>query len=309
MLRVLTPGLQTTLQGQVRIGFRHFGVPYAGPADSVSAQLANRLVANALDATCLEISYGGFEAEFIGACSIAITGAVGEVTINGAAAPLHRTWHVKSGDIIQIAPPSVGCRAYLAIHSGFQATTHFGSTSTYLPAGLGGHEGRALRVGDRLTTNGPASLRSTMATPAELCPTFTNAFAIRACAASETDLLDREDDVTLFGASFIVGRQATRMGISLTGHALRPRSDGLMKSAPVFPGTVQCPPSGVPIVLLCDAQTTGGYPRIANIARCDRHLLGQIRPGDRIQLLHRSPEAARTDFQEKTALLNAWLNA
>ena len=97
------------------------------------------------------------------------------------------------------------------------------------------------------------------------------------------------------------------MGLSLEGHPLSVASDGTMKSAPVFPGTIQCPPSGTPIVLLCDAQTTGGYPRIASIARCDRHLLGQIRPGDQVRLLKRAAEAALTEFAEKKAMLDGWL--
>ena len=85
------------------------------------------------------------------------------------------------------------------------------------------------------------------------------------------------------------------------------RGDGLMKSAPVFPGTVQCPQNGVPIVLLSDAQTTGGYPRIASIARADRHLLGQVRPGNTVMLLRRTPDDAVQDFHDKQALFRDWL--
>lgn len=309
MLSVRTPGLQATLQGSARTGHRHFGVPYAGPADAVSMQLANRLVANRLDATSLEITYGGFEAEVEKACAIAITGATGDVTVNGTTTASHTTLHLKPADILRIAPPSMGCRAYLAIHSGFEAKADFGSTSTYLPAGLGGHNGRGLQAGDKLRPAGPATLEATFETPNAMRPALTHAFAVRACVASETHLLNPNDETILFGETFIVGRQATRMGLSLTGHTLRPESDGMMKSAPVFPGTIQCPPSGVPIVLLSDAQTTGGYPRIASIARCDRHLLGQARPGDQIQLLHRTFEAARDAYKQKQALLAQWLTS
>ncbi len=309
MLRIIKPGLQATLQGAPRCGHRHFGVPYAGPADPLSMSLANRLVGNQPDATSLEVTYGGFEAEVEAACSIAITGALGGVLVAGETAPEHTTLHLRSGDTVEVAPPAHGMRAYLALRSGFQANTAFGSTSTYLPADLGGMNGRALHANDRLQPVGEPHFKATFETPASHRPVFTSAVALRACISAETHLLTRSDRMTLYSETFIAGRQATRMGVSLTGHTLAPKSDGKMKSAPVFPGTVQCPPSGEPVVLLCDGQTTGGYPRIASIARCDRHLLGQIRPGDCIQLLERAPDAALQDYHDKQRLLNDWLAA
>ena len=309
MLRVIRPGLQSTLQGSPRIGTRHFGIPYSGPADAVSMALANRLVGNPQDATCLEITYGGFAASIEDAGSIAITGAVDRNLINGQSAAAHETLTLQPGDTLEISPPRDGARTYLAIRSGFQAKTEFGSTSTYLPAGFGGHEGRALIADDTLAPCGDARLDAILQTPLSLRPTLTGHFALRACTSAETDLLAPQSLKALFGDTFIAGRQGTRMGVALTGHRLGLESDGMMKSAPVFPGTIQCPTSGEPILLLCDAQTTGGYPRIASIARCDRHLLGQIRPGDSIRLLQRSLEAAAQDHAEKQQLLDEWLGA
>ncbi|MEO1554523.1 MAG: biotin-dependent carboxyltransferase family protein, partial [Pseudomonadota bacterium] len=306
MFVIVKPGLQTTLQGALRMGHRHLGIPYSGPADSLSMALANRLVENPIEATSLEITYGGFEAEIEQACTIAITGAGDEVLISGRAAPLHMTLHVSAGDRVEIAPMQHGARAYLAIHSGFRARVQFGATSTYLPAGLGGHDGRALRVGDDLSPNAAPLIQSEWQTPRSLRPFFDGNFALRATPSAETDLLSGAAREILFNSTFTVGRQATRMGLSLEGHKLVPESDGRMASAPVFPGTIQCPPSGTPIALLSDAQTTGGYPRIASIARCDRHLLGQARPGDGIRLLHRGPAEAALDFQRKQALINNW---
>lgn len=307
MLRILKAGLQSTLQGAPRLGHRHLGIPYAGPADPLSMALANRLVGNEREVTCVEITFGGFEAEVAADCSVAVTGAAGHLFVSDEERAPHTTWHLHKGDTVKIDPPSVGVRSYLAIHSGFKAAESFGSESTYLPAAFGGYEGRSLQVGDVLASNGAAAITETVQTPDALCLTFTHAFALRACSSGESDLLALESRAALFRETFTVGRQATRMGLSLEGHHLNVASDGKMNSAPVFPGTIQCPPSGTPIVLLSDAQTTGGYPRIASIARCDRHLLGQIRPGDRVTLLHRTPEAALNEFAEKQALFNAWL--
>lgn len=307
MFQIIEAGLQTTLQGAPRLGYRHLGIPYAGPADALSMVIANRLVDNPPDATCIEITYGGFEGEIDTACTIAVTGAGGDVMLSGDPAPMHQTLHVQAGARIKITPSRYGARTYLAVHSGFRARLQFGATSTYLPAQLGGHEGRALRRGDVLSANSPAQVGQTWQTPDALRPLFDGKFALRATASAETELLGEVMRESLFSATFIVGRQATRMGISLEGHPLSPASDGMMKSAPVFPGTIQCPPSGIPIALLCDAQTTGGYPRIASIARCDRHQLGQIRPGDQVRLLHRTPEQALVEYEKKQALLNRWL--
>jgi len=307
MLRVMAPGLQSSLQARWRSGARHLGLPAAGPADTLSMALANRLVGNSPGETAIEITYGGFEAIIESDCTIAITGAHGRIEVSGAEMPAHESLHLRAGQSITIAPPHFGARAYLAIHSGFQATEFMGSASTDLTAGLGGHDGRALRAGDRLSAKGEARFQGDLQTPPALRPVFTEAFALRTCASAETGLLAPASRAALFGSAFTAGRQATRMGLALTGQSLRLASDGRMKSAPVFPGTIQCPPSGTPILLLCDAQTTGGYPRIANIARCDRHLLGQIRPGNTVRLLERTPEAAAAAYTEKLDLLADWL--
>lgn len=307
MLQVISPGLQSSLQGRPRLGARHFGLPAAGPADSLSMALANRLVGNAPSKTSIEITYGGFSADVESDCTIAVTGAHGGIQVSGAEVPDHTGLTLRAGQTVSILPPSVGARAYLAIHSGFKSTNFKGSASTDITAGLGGHEGRALKSGDRLLPNGKAAFPEGFSTPVSLRPAFTRAFALRACESAETGLLDSTSRSALFETNFIAGRQATRMGVSLTGRPLLTASDGRMKSAPVFPGTVQCPPSGTPILLSCDAQVTGGYPRVASVARCDRHLLGQIRPGNVVRLLRRTPDVASERYSDKLELLNEWL--
>lgn len=307
MLHVIEPGLQTTLQGAPRRGHRHFGVAYSGPADPLSMALANRLVGNAGEATGLEITYGGFSAEARSPCSIALTGAHGGVSVNEVPASDHRTLHLSRGDQLQVRAPTSGTRCYLAIRGGFDAAVYLGSSSTYLPAGFGGLDGRSLQLGDDLIAPHAGPWDRQIETPHALRPVFLNAFALRACPSAETDTLPSKDVEMLFREKYTLGRQTSRMGVFLKGHPMQPRSDGMMKSVPVFPGTIQCPPSGDPIILLCDAQTTGGYPRIAHIARCDRHLLGQLRPGNSVRLIKRTPNAAVQDLRAKNALFQPWL--
>ena len=307
MLKVVSSGIQTTLQGKYRVGFRHLGVPYSGPADPLSMAIANRLVGNSSFATSLEITFGGFVADVETPCTIAVTGAGGDVLINDENKPHHETLQLNAGDRLDVPQATTGMRIYLSIHGGFTADTLFGSTSTYLPAGFGGLGGRAVNAGDVLEASARGQFDQTLSSPTDLVQVFSNSFALRTCESAETKLLTQDSLERLFQRPFIAGRQATRMGLSLESEPLRLNSDGLMKSTAVFPGTIQCPQSGTPIALLCDAQTTGGYPRVAHIARCDRHLLGQVRPGDKIQLLHRSHDAAARELEEKTNLLRSWI--
>lgn len=307
MIRILKPGLQTSLQGKPRLGYRHFGIPQSGPADALSMALANRLVGNDLNATSLEITYGGFEALIDMPCTVAVTGAFETILVSGRPVSGHVTLQLNSGDILTIAPPIHGARAYLSVHSGFNARSDFGSTSTYLPAELGGYDGRTLKAQDVLSSNGNPCIQIERETPTHVKPKFMRGFVLRACLSAETHLLSGAAQDALFSDGFIAGRQLTRMGVELAGKTLDVESDGMMQSAPVFPGTIQCPPSGKPVLLLCDAQTTGGYPRIANIARCDRHLLGQIRPSAPVRLLKRTYEQAQQDYLDKQALLLSWL--
>ena len=307
MLRILSPGVQTSLQGAPRRGWRHYGIPSSGPADALSMALANRLVGNPSEATTVEITLGGFVCEFERDCRFAITGAVGPAHLSGRALPVHETCIARRGDSLQIEPPRLGMRAYLAVPGGFEAERVFGSTSTYLMAGFGGYDGRALKAGDVLNVKDGSSHGQSFVTPEKLRPVFSNSVALRACSSAESELLPAQAEHKFYQHTYQAAQQITRMGFALEGPHLDLESDGMMKSAAVYPGTVQCPPSGQPYILACDAQTTGGYPRLAQIARCDLHLLGQIRPGDRIQFLHRSLADAAKAYKEKRALLQDWL--
>ncbi len=307
ILTVLKPGLQTTLQGSPRLGYRHMGMPWAGPADSLSMALGNALVANPAQATALEITYGGVSFRFEQRTWFALTGAAHSITLDGTPIAPHQTQHAHAGAVLDIAMATRGLRAYLAIAGGFAGDRLLGSPSTYLPAGIGGHKGRALQAGDTLTARTQPTDMASLQTPAGLRPYIGNSYALRAGLGPEADRLSSGGKRSLFSKTFQATRQISRMGLTLEGPELELTSDGKMKSAPVFPGTVQCPQNGHPIILMADAQTTGGYPRIAHIARCDHHLLGQIRPGAHIRFIQRTLEQTHTDYARKSALFRNWL--
>ncbi len=302
-IEVLKPGLQTTIQAGPRTGWRHLGVPASGAADPLSLALANKLVGNPWNAPALEATLLGPTLRFDKPTAIAITGAIADITLNGDNIALHETTFAEAGDQLEVGATEIGARTYIAIAGGFLADDVLGSTSTYLAAGFGGLQGRALEQGDELAIN-PSNC-PTLATPEEFRLPMSPSWALRACRGFEADQLrDRED---LFERNWIIGRRADRIGIQLEGGSLEIASDGRMPSAAVFPGTVQCPESGHPYLLSVDAGTVGGYPRVAQVARADRHLLGQLRPGDRVRFLQREVADAIVELRAKLDYWRPWL--
>ena len=304
-IRVIKPGLQTTVQAGPRIGLRHLGVPANGAADPLSLALANKLVGNTWDAAALEATLLGPTLRFDTDCFLALTGARATVTLNGTEQPQHETLFARTGDELVVGAAELGARVYIAIAGGLPADKILDSTSTNLQAGFGGYEGRALQAGDAfdITSVEVGQLR----TPDEFRLPMSASWAVHACAASETSLLDDAGIVNLFDINWTVGRRADRMGLRLEGAKLKTSSDGRMPSAGVIPGTIQCPEDGAPYVLASDAGTVGGYPRIAQVARTDRHLLGQLRPGDHLRLLRREPDEAVSILRAKIAYWQEWL--
>jgi len=304
-ITVIKPGLQSTIQSRPRVGLRHQGVPASGAADPLSLALANRLLGNVWDAPALEVTLLGPKLRFESECAFAITGAVGVVTLNGDEIQMHQSWMASAGDELAIGAAEVGARMYIAVSGGFAADNILGSSSTNLQAGFGGLQGRALLTGDVLRCE--SVVVGSARTPDEYRLPMSSSWAVRTCAASETHLLDEDSRDHLFNTNWVVARRADRMGVRLEGSKLTVSSDGRMPSAGVIPGTIQCPEDGSPYVLSIDSGTVGGYPRIAQVARVDRHVLGQLRPGDHVRLLQREPDDAVAELRGKLAYWREWL--
>lgn len=303
---VLKPGLQTTIQSCPRIGLRHQGVASGGAADPLSLALANCLVANVWDKPALEATLLGPTLRFDVACAFAMTGASATVTLNGKSVAFHETCFATAGDELAVGATEMGARIYIAFAGGLEAADVLGSQSTYLLAGLGGYEGRALEQGDTLQLNPKVTDRQR--TPDEFRPPMSSSWALRASLSFEAEQLKADSFKTLFETNWVVGRRADRMGLQLDGPRLDISSGGRMPSAAVFPGTVQCPEGGLPYLLSVDAGTVGGYPRIAQVIRADRHLIGQLKPGDHVRLLLRDQEEATEDLRAKLDYWCGWLD-
>ena len=297
-LHVIRAGLQTSIQGAPRRGLRHWAVPSGGAADLLSLALANRLVGNEIDQAGLEISLSGASFECDEPLAVAVTGADSTIAINGNAVDMHCTLRLNPGDRLDIGAAKSGARSYLAIAGKLEVPVVLGSQSTCLAAHFGGLEGRSLENGDTLTVLSK-ELEEDLQTPDAYRYGPPASVMIRAVPMPGAD-----SDV-LFDSKLTVDARADRMGVQLT--ALATGGAGNLPSQPVFPGGIQLPPDGRPFVLGVDAQTTGGYALIANVARVDRHMIGQLRPGSSLTLTRREPGQARDELLQKVAHFRDWL--
>jgi antagonist of KipI len=300
MLRVITGGLQTTVQDLGRTTHQREGVPVSGAMDRIALRIANLLVGNDEGAAALEASLIGPAVTFERDSVIALTGANLEATVDDTEVPAwHPVW-VRRGTTLRFGRARTGCRAYVAIGGGIDVPMVFGSRSTYLRAKFGGHEGRALKSGDVLGLGAMSPQADRMAEilgspdrrfvvarwsiAIALRPQYTDDVVVRMIAGAHLDLLSDAAREALLGSTFRVSSNSDRMGYRLEGTELSLRQPIELLSEGVAFGTVQLPPGGAPIVLMADAQTTGGYPRIGELASVDLPLVAQLKPGDRLRI-------------------------
>jgi antagonist of KipI len=298
-IEVLSPGLATTLQARGREGFRHLGVGFGGALDPDTQAIANLLVGNATSATTLEIALAGPTLRFERAARIALCGAAFDADIDGEPLP---GWHaatLAAGSVLRIGGCRAGARAWLALGGGLRVAEVLGSASTDLRGGFGGIEGRALRAGDRLQVEAPADgVESARIQPWWIDPHALDAdprLPLRVLPGSDAT----EPGDALFASAWSVAPASDRQGLRLAGTPLALRDAREYISEPIVPGTVQLPPDGNPIVLLADAQTHGGYPRIGHVIRADRGRLAQLRAGDKLRFAPCTPAAARAASRER----------
>ncbi|MGB0135168.1 biotin-dependent carboxyltransferase family protein [Dokdonella sp.] len=293
-IHVISPGLSSSVQDRGRAGYRHLGVCPAGVMDAYSASVSNWLAGNSHNAPILEITLSGPSLLFETGAIIAICGAVIDAHVGDVAIPCWRRIVLPASSILHLGPCRKGARAYLAIQGGIQVDPVLGSASTDLRSGFGGLHGRVLAAGDELaildTGHNESQLHvdTRWVDPSDDLDLGSPA-RIRVLPGS--DPLINPD--ALCKAEWTVEAASNRQGLRLSGTRLAISSDRERISEPVMSGTVQLPPDGQPIVLMADAQTHGGYPRIAHAVLADQPRLGQLRPGERFHFVACSPIEAQ----------------
>lgn len=301
-VRVIRPGLLTTVQDLGRRGHQHEGVPEGGAMDSVAARLANLLIGNDEGAAVLEFTLAGPLLQFGQAAMAALTGATFDAQLDGLLVAPWRAMKVSAGSTLDVGRSRTGCRGYLAIEGGIDVPLVLGSRSTYLPAGFGGFEGRALQAGDELSSgsllaaHGEGHRAGRLVAP-PLRPAYGS--LLRLAAGEGCPPAGSSEHSALFEREFRVSEHSDRMGYRLEDAEIAAPHAPERASVPVTMGTLQLPPGGEPILLMADRQTTGGYPVLGQVATVDLGSAAQLRPGQLIRFAKVSTEEAQRLYLER----------
>ena len=288
-----------SIQDLGRRGFQEYGIPISGAMDMQAAVTANRICGNDDGEALLECTLHGTEILIQDTSVFSITGGGSTATINGQTIPFNKQIKALAGSVIKLLPSPVGFYTYIAFAGGLKTKLELGSSSTYKLASLGGINGKTIEQDDRIELNnstpniqhaniiinehgfGISSWKSTV----RQLPHVNDVVAIKCYKGPEWDLFEERATTAWFNSIFIIGQNSNRMGFQLEGVQLEKKEKKEMISTAVTKGIVQVTNQGTPIVLMADAQTMGGYPRIGRIFNDDIDLLAQCRPGTKIQFV------------------------
>jgi antagonist of KipI len=310
VLEVRAPGMLTTVQDLGRVGFGPMGVSPSGAADPVALRIGNRLVGNAEGAPALEMTLLGGTFVFPEGGVLALAGSDFGVTLDDASLAMWSSVEVRLGQTLRLGATRSGARCYLCVHGGFAVKSFLGSASTHLLSGLGGFEGRALRKGDVLNFGaaaGAGGFRTfrKKTTARRALEKWTPRRVLRVTAGPQSDWFSEEARRLFYAGTYRVTEESNRMGLRLQGPAIPSAAGGEMLSEGVSLGAVQITAAGLPIILFVEQQTTGGYPKIANVISADLSSLGQLRPRDEIRFELMELETARALLVEQEKLLSS----
>jgi biotin-dependent carboxylase-like uncharacterized protein len=282
---VILPGAFTTLQDLGRYGYQKYGVSVSGAMDRFALRVANLLVGNDEGEAVVEATVIGPKLKALGKVRMAITGADLSPDIGGESLPMWRAFNVSEGSILSFGAPRSGCRAYLAVAGGIDVPIVMGSRSIHTRSNLGGN-GRTLAKGDliKIKDSGVRIQEPGVHQLIEgLVPLYGRQWKVRVVMGPQNDYFTRRGIGTFLSGEYEITPQADRMGYRLKGPKIEHKTGADILTDATPPGSIQVPGDGMPIILLADGQTTGGYAKIATVISVDHDLLAQARPGDKVR--------------------------
>lgn len=283
-LKIIKPGLLTTIQDRGRFYYQRWGVPVAGAMDEYALRVGNMLVGNNEGECCLEITLLGPEIEFLEPGVVAITGADLGANLDNRYCEPWKAFNVKKGEVFKFTGIRNGCRAYLAAAGGFKVPSVMGSKSTFLRAKIGGMDGRALQEGDELDINFPIFTNNlsckTVPEKYRYIPRYPQ--IVRVILGPQVDAFTQKGINTFLNSKYMITHESDRMGCRLEGPKIEHTDKPDIISDGITAGSIQVPGNGQPIIMMADRQTTGGYAKIATVITPDLWKLAQAKPGDSI---------------------------
>lgn len=296
MIEIISAGMLSTVQDLGRFKVMKNGFTQSGVMDAYSTKIANKLCKNDINAPVIEMTMLGITAKFKGEHIFAISGGIFDVSLNNKPVRTNKAYIAKDGDVLSIKGAKQGLRCYLAVAGGFDVPLFMGSASTNLKINVGGFNGRKLKAGDILKIGKADKIKNIE--KRELPEnTYNNPVRVRVVLGPQDDMFS-ENDLMLFSKQqYTVTSDLDRMGIRLWGIALRGKKKLEIISDAITFGSIQITNSGMPIILMADHQTTGGYAKIATVISADLPKLAQVKPNDKISF-----EIIDIDTAEKIAI-------
>ncbi|HYN43264.1 MAG TPA: biotin-dependent carboxyltransferase family protein [Thermoanaerobaculia bacterium] len=302
MIRVLSPGLLTTVQDLGRPGLGALGVPTGGAADAHALRLGNLLLGNDEGAAALEATLVGPTLVFEEESLVLVSGAPFAATLDGEDVAPWSAIRVPAGARLVLGRAVSGARAYICVRGGIDVPRILGSRSTDVATGFGGHKGRALKAGDLLSVgDAPLAPRGRRVDAASARWTGPRRI-LRVTPGPQQHWFSPEALASFLSRPFRVSASSSRTGVRLEGEPLVAPDRSLVTEG-VVAGAVQVPAGGLPIVLLVEHPSTGGYPKIASVISADLSALAQLRPGDEVRFAPASFDEARRLLLEREARL------
>ncbi len=306
VIRVLEAGTQTTVQDLGRPGCAHMGVSASGAADPLSLRLGNLLVGNPENTSSLEMTLHGGVFEFDSDALIALTGSDFRAALDDVPIPCWVPVAVRGGQRLSLGRTRAGARCYLSVHGGIDVPLALGSASTHLRTGLGGWQGRALRSGDELPVGPPPeSGRAIRQVHPQKALRWLDTRALRVTPGPQAYWFSSDSAERFFRDPAMVLEDSDRMSVHVSCARLQQLRRDQMLTEGVSCGAVQVTPEGQVVISFVEHQTTGAFPKFANIITADLPRLGQLKPGDAFRFELVSFEEARAILREQEAWIDS----
>ena len=302
-LEILRAGLQTSVQDLGRFGAAHLGISVSGASDNLAMRIGNLMVGNPENTTAIEMTLTGDTFLFHSDAFIALAGSKFKIDLDEKPFPFWSGIYIQAGQVLTIGSTLSGARCYLCVRGGLQVEKIINSASTHLTSGMGGLNGCILKKGDQIAFGNLSHVIQPIKNM-ENYP-FTNTATIRATKGLQWDWFDNQNRKLFFEKGYQVSTLSNRMGLRLSGQSIfsSKGSEIITEGMPL--GAIQIPGDGQPILSFVEHQTTGGYPKLANVISADLYKVGQLKPGDQFKFqLIDFPEAEKARLKQENYILS-----
>ena len=302
-LEILRAGLQTTIQDLGRFGVAHLGISTSGASDNLAMRIGNLIVGNPENTTAIEMTLTGDTVLFHSNAFIALAGSKFKIDLDEKPFPFWSGTYISAGQVLTIGPTLKGARCYLCVRGGLQVKKIINSASTHLTSRMGGLNGSILKKGDRIAFGNLDKVIQPIKNM-ENYP-YTDSTTIRVTKGLQWDWFDNQNRKLFFQKAYQVSTLSNRMGLRLSGESILSSKGNEIITEGMPLGAIQIPGNGQPILSFVEHQTTGGYPKLANVISADLYKVGQLKPGDnfKFQLID-FPEAEKARLEQENYILS-----